>query len=444
MRLEAQDSGATPGHRFPPRSERQGELVARLQSVIPGGTLNSAVMPEGLEFVVERGEGPRIVDVDGRTFLDFVLGGGPLVLGHAHPRILEALARAAAQGTHHYAMHHRAAELAERITRLVPCAEMVRFTGSGSEATFHALRLARAVTGRGGIVKFDGGYHGHHDLAAWSFQDTSSRPPEPAAESAGIQHGVAADIVVAAFNDAEGVAGILSREPERFAAVIVEPFQRALPPRPGFLEGLRAACDRTGTVLVFDEIVTGFRFGPGGAQERYGVTPDLATLGKALAGGVPLSALVGRRSLMRHLDPASPDLDRSFHCGTFNGNLLGVECAHTTLDVLVDEGGIGRLRELGSLAGEALGRAFHDAGVPVHVVAEGGVFQPYFTDRDVVTAADVRACDRERADAFHRLLLQAGIYKLPSKGYVSLAHDEGSIDELETAARWALAELSES
>ena len=443
MRLESEPPEVLPPAPPPARSSRHDDLVERALAVIPGGTLNSAVLPEGLEFVVERAQGPHLFDADGRRILDFVLGGGPLVLGHAHARILEAIERAAVGGTHHYVLHRRTLELAERIVRYVPSAEMVRFTGSGSEATFHALRLARAVTGRPGILKFDGGYHGHHDLATWSFESTDGEPTLPRSESAGIQRGVADDVVVAPFNDLVAARGILDAEPDRFAAVIVEPYQRAIPPQAGFLAALREATDRTGAVLIFDEIVTGFRFAPGGAQERYGVIPDLTTLGKALAGGVPLSALVGRSELMEHLDPASPANNRSFHCGTFNGNLLAVECAHTTLDVLIEEGGVARLGELTEVAGEALRREFADAHVPVHVTSQGGIFQPFFTDRPVLTAADVRAADRPASARFHALLLEAGVYKIPAKGYVSLAHDDACMDDLASATRWALARLAD-
>lgn len=429
------------GERPQARSAFQAELVARARAVIPGGTTNSASLPAGLEFLVERGEGAHLIDVDGRRYLDFVLGGGPLVLGHADPRLRAVVERSAALGGHHYALHRRTVELAERIAGYVPSAEMVRFTGSGSEATFHALRLARAVTGRAGIVKFDGAYHGHHDLAVWSFEHSPTRSPAPFPESAGVQAGVAGDLVVLPFNDAGAVTELLAAQPDRFAAVICEPFQRALAPVPGFLEALRRACDASGTVLVFDEVVTGFRFAAGGAQERYGVVPDLTTLGKALAGGLPLAALAGRRRLLEHLGPGGQE-PSSFHCGTFNGYLLGVECAHATLDILVEQGGLARLEELGLLVREALRRACADAGVPARVTAEGGVFQLWFTDRPVRTAADIRASDQALLAAYHRLLLEAGVYKLAAKGYVGLAHDEGHVEELAEATRWALAQLS--
>lgn len=202
-----------------------------------------------------------------------MLGGGPLVLGHADPRLQAVVERSAALGGHHYALHRRTVELAERIVGYVPSAEMVRFTGSGSEATFHALRLARAVTGRAGIVKFDGAYHGHHDLAVWSFEHSPTRPPIPFPESAGVQAGVASDLVVLPFNDAAAVTELLSARPDRFAAVICEPFQRALAPVPGFLDALRQACDATGTVLVFDEVVTGFRLRRAGRRSATGSCP---------------------------------------------------------------------------------------------------------------------------------------------------------------------------
>jgi glutamate-1-semialdehyde 2,1-aminomutase len=321
---------------------------------------------------------------------------------------------------------------------------MVRFTASGSEATFHALRLARAVTGRRGYVKFDGAYHGHHDLAVWSFERSETHTPQGVPESAGIQTGVREDVAVLPFNDPGAIADLLDGDPDRFAAVICEPLQRATPPMPGFLDAVRAACDRTGTVLIFDEVVTGFRLAPGGAQERYGVIPDLTTLGKALAGGVPLAALAGRRNLMEHLDPASPSDRRSYQCGTFNGYPLGVECAHATIDVLVDEGGIARLEAIGEAMGEALRGVFADAGVDASVVAVGGIFQSYFTVGPIRSAADVRASDLAALRAFHRGLLEAGVYKLAAKGYVSLAHGDDQVDELRAAARWALGRLTEA
>lgn len=417
------------------------DLVARAQAVIPGGSSVAAILPKGLEFVVERAAGATITTTDGRRLVDFVLGGGPLVLGHAHPAIASALRRAAADGTHHYVLHRRTIELAERICRHVESAEAVRFTASGTEATLHALRLARAVTGRRGIVKFDGAYHGHHDLGVWSFEHSELDGQRPVPESAGIQAGVADDVAVLPFNDSEAIGALLRAEPDRFAAVICEPLQRALPPEPGFLETVRAACDGTGTVLIFDEVVTGFRLAPGGAQERYGVAADLTTLGKALAGGMPLAALAGRRALMEHLDPRSDAATRSYHCGTFNGYLAGAECAHATLDELIDGGGLDVLEQITDEAVEALRRCFADAGEPVWIAAAPGLFQPYFSEGPVRDAAGVRASDLARLKRYTELLLEAGVYKLPNKGYLSLAHGADELAQLVEASTWALGRL---
>jgi glutamate-1-semialdehyde 2,1-aminomutase len=417
------------------------DLVARAKAVIPGGSSVAAILPEGLEFVVERAEGATITTTDGRQLTDFVCGGGPLVLGHAHPAIAGALQRAAADGTHHYVLHRRAIELAERICRHVESAEAVRFTASGTEAAMHAIRLARAVTGRRGIVKFDGAYHGHSDLGVWSFEHSEADGERPIAESAGVQHGIADDLAVVAFNDPEAIAALLDAQPERFAAVICEPLQRALPPEPGFLEAVRAACDRSGAILIFDEVVTGFRLAPGGAQERYGVHADLTTLGKALAGGMPLAALAGRRALMEHLAPQSDPETRSYHCGTFNGYLAGVECAHATLDELIEGGGLQALEAITQTTVQALHACFADAGEPVWIAAAPGLFQPYFTDGPVRDAAAVRASDLRRLERYTELLLEAGVYKLPNKGYLSLAHGEDEVARLVDATRWALGRL---
>ena len=409
--------------------------------MIPGATTNSLHLADEVAFVAERGEGAELIDVGGRRILDTALGGGALVLGHAHPAIRAAVIEAVADGGHHYVLHRRAIELAERIVDLVPSAEMVRFAASGSEATMHALRLARAITGRAGIVKFDGAYHGHHDLVTWSFEWSPSAGPDPVPESAGTQPGIEHDIVVLPFNDAAAIRDLLDAEPDRFAAVIIEPIQRAIPASVEFLAAAREACDRAGTVLIYDEIVTGFRAAPGGYQEVAGVLPDLTTLGKALGGGIPIAALAGRRDLMVRLSPEWPADERSFHCGTFNGYQLGAEAAHVTLDLLID-GGIAMLDELSRAAGHALRRAFKDAGTPVQVLDGYGLFQPYFTAEPVTDAAAVRASDRAQLIRFHELLLEAGVFKLLAKGYVSLAHGPGDIDRIEDAARWALGRLA--
>lgn len=424
------------------RSNAHEKLVHAAASLIPGGTTTSATPLPGLEFMIERGDGAYVFDVDGRRYTDFFMGSGPLVLGHAHPRLLAAIERAARNGTMHQGLHRRTVELAQRIVDLVPCADQVRFCASGTEATLHALRLSRVHTGRSKIIKFDGAYHGHHDLAVWSVGSDSNALPAPTPESAGTQEGVAEDVLVAPFNDAEFIRSLMAVQGHGVAAIICEPLQRAISPAPGFLETLRDVCDRYGSVLIFDEIVTGFRLAPGGAQERYGVTPDLATVGKAISGGVPYAAILGARALMDHFDQRQTRENLSFHCGTFSGYYLGAECAHETLDILVDEDGIGRLNELGELAREATRQCFRDLEKDVQVCGDGALFEIYFTQQPIRNQADVRRADPAYAKAFHRKLLEAGIYKSSVKAYLGLAHSQAEIEAYTDACRWAVKTLA--
>lgn len=434
------------------RSAKQRELVKRSFELFPGGTVNMIVQPSGLEMILERGDGSYVFDVDGRRFLDCSLGGGSQIFGHAHPRIVSAVSEAMARGSNLFTVNRRAVELAERLVKYIPSAEMVRFNQSGSEATFGALRLARALTKRQGIIKFDGAYHGSHDLAVWSFGRTlyatgdakasAGIPlPRPTAECAGTQAGIEDEVFVLPYNDSDAVRAIFREHPSRFAAVICEPYQRNLSPQPGFLETLREECDRSGTVLIFDEVVSGFRLAPGGAQEKYGVLPDLTTLGKAMSGGMPMAALVGRRFVMERLDPRLPTDSYSFLCGTHNGNLVAVEAAHVGLDMLIEERGLARLEQLGELARLQLKEAFVEFGVEAQLCGEGPMFHPYFLNRPVRSQEDVRAADWRFNDEFHRKLRQAGIHKSFGKGYLSLVHTEEQIDELVEASRWALQQL---
>lgn len=423
-------------------SAHQQARVQQAKDLIPGGSTNSLLPPKGLEFLIERGEGPYVYDIDGRRYLDFMLGAGPLILGHANPRLTQTIVDQAGRGTQYFGLADRAVSLAERLVQYVPSAEMVRYASSGSEATFHSLRLARAVTGRRKFIKFDGAWHGHHDLAVWSMEMSPTQVPEPYGISAGVQSGVREDLMVLPFNDIAYFREVMAAHPHEFAAVICEPMQRTLKPPPGFLETLREECDKWGTVLIFDEVVSGFRLAAGGAQEKYGVTPDLTALGKALAGGVPISAIVGCRALMAHLDPDSPADRYSFHCGTFNGHPIGIECAHTTLDILVNEGGIDHIAALGSHGRDRLGRLFRDLGVAAQITGDGGIFHFYFTDEPVHDHAAVRRANVALADEIHRRLYANGIYKNFSKTYVSTVHTTDHVDELVEAIGWAYREVT--
>jgi glutamate-1-semialdehyde 2,1-aminomutase len=427
---------------FLPTSDKQKQRIQLSKDLIPGGSTNSLLPPAGIEFLADYGEGAYVYDIDGRRYLDFMLGAGPLVLGHAHPRIVQTISKQAARGTQFFGLADRALALAERIVKIVPSAEMVRYASSGSEATFHSLRLARAVTGRRKFIKFDGAWHGHHDLAVWSMELSPTQIPKGYAISEGIQSGVEEDIVVLPYNDAASFKAMMAAHPNEFAAVICEPMQRTLTPLPGFLETLREECDKWGTVLIFDEVVSGFRLAPGGAQEKYGVTPDLTALGKALGGGMPLAAIAGKRPLMEHLDPNSAPEKYSFHCGTHNGHPIGIECAHTTLDIMVPEGGIEQISQLGVYAREKMKKLFQDLGVTAQITGEGPIFHFYFTDEPVHNHSVVRRSNIALSDAIHRKVYEGGIYKNFSKAYLSTAHTKDHVDELADALGRAYKEVA--
>lgn len=424
------------------RSEWHTDLVRRSMELIPGGTTTSAVPLLGHEFIIERGEGAYVYDVDNRRYLDFFMGSGPLVLGHAHPRLKAAISRAVDKGTHHLGLHRRTLELTERLVKYVPNAEQVRYASSGTEGTMHALRLARVATGRSEIVKFDGAYHGHHDLVVWSIGKSSRPLPQPSPESAGVEKGVAENVWVLPFNDTVALREFMANHGRRIAAVICEPLQRSIPPLPGFLETLREVTTASGSVLIFDEVVTGFRLATGGAQERYGVVPDLAVMGKAISGGIPMAAIMGTRELMSHFEPGQSLENYSFHCGTFSGYHLGAECAHEVLDVLIEEGGIARLNDLGEFARITLRRTFRDLGIKAQVIGDGSIFETFFTADPIQNQADVRNSDQKFAAAYHRCLYEAGIYKTAVKTYLSTAHGENEIRELASAAEWAVRKLT--
>jgi glutamate-1-semialdehyde 2,1-aminomutase len=419
---------------MPENQRNRGRVLAgAAEKLIVGGRLNQLVWPEGRRPVIARGSGSHIWDVDGREFVDYMLGSGPLILGHAHPRVVEAVRRQAGAGSTFYALSEPTIELAERIVASVPCADMVQFCTTGGEATFYALRLARAATGRDAVLKFEGGYHGGHDYALMSLTPTEEPAyPRPQPSSHGIPAALLDDVLVAPFNDIAAATDIIEQHGHRLAAIIVEPVQRVLAPEPGFLEALRALADRFGIVLVFDEIVTGFRLAPGGAQERFGVVPDLAALGKILGGGYALAAVCGRRDIMQIVDHERRGRHRyAFVSGTLNGNPIAAAAGNATLDVLSQPGAYDRLDAAGERLRSGLARACAAAGVEAHVLGLGPLFQVVATrDRPV----DYRGVQRGDAALMRRVSavsVDAGLFMSGDKGYVSLAHTD---DELDRAA----------
>ena len=420
-------------------------LFAEACRVIPGG-VNSPVRAwaavGGTPLFLQRARGAEIIDADGHAYLDFVGSWGPLILGHAHPRVVAALAERARSGTSFGAPTAIEVEMARLLADALPSVEMVRLVSSGTEATMSALRLARAATGRDRIVKFAGCYHGHVDallVKAGSGALTLGVPDSP-----GVPIALAELTLTASFNDTAGVRDLLRRRGEEVAAVIVEPVagnMGLVPPAPGFLEMLREETARSGTVLIFDEVITGFRVGWSGAQGLYGVTPDLTCLGKVIGGGLPVGAFGGRRSLMEQLAPAGP----VYQAGTLSGNPLSVAAGLATLQTVREtRDAYVRLDALGALAEAQLRDAVMAAGVPACVNRVGSLLTLFFGVEEVRDYASARRADTARFARFFRGMLAEGMYLPPSQFeamFLSLAHTEEHIARFGRAARKVLADV---
>jgi glutamate-1-semialdehyde 2,1-aminomutase len=414
-------------------------LFERARAVMPGG-VNSPVRAfravGGAPRFIARASGAILEDADGNRLIDYVLSWGPLLLGHAPEPVVRALARRLPLGTSYGAPTEGEVLLAEAIRRFVPSIEMVRLVSSGTEATMAAVRLARAATGRDRVVKFDGCYHGHADgflIRAGSGAATLGVPDSP-----GVPAAVAALTLVASWNDPRSVAALFDRHAGEIAAVILEPVvgnYGVLTPRPGFLEGLRAACDAHGALLIFDEVMTGFRVARGGAQERYGIRPDLTTLGKVIGGGLPVGAYGGRRDLMERVAPAGP----VYQAGTLSGNPLAVDAGLATLRALEEDPGVfARVEAATSRLAEGLRAAAGPRRGEITVNAVGSMFTLFFAAPPVETTADTARASRRRFARFHGELLARGVYFPPSAfeaAFLSTAHGNVEIERtLEAAA----------
>lgn len=429
------------------KRSRSKQLMARARRVIPGG-VNSPVRAYGsvggvAPFLV-RGKGARVWDADGNEYIDYVGSWGPLVLGHAHPAVLRAVREAAAAGTSFGAPTEREIELAEEVCRALPSVEMVRFVSSGTEASMSAIRLARAATGRDRILKFDGCYHGHVDallVGAGSGVATLGIPGTP-----GVPESFASLTVQAPFNDLAAVESALARWRGEIACILVEPVagnMGCVPPEPGFLEGLRELATRHGALLVFDEVMTGFRVAWGGAQVRFRIEPDLTILGKIVGGGLPAAAYGGRRDLMERIAPAGP----VYQAGTLSGNPLAMAAGLETLRQLAKPGVYPALEARARTLADGLAEAARDAGVELTTAAVGGMFGFFFHPGPVRSFDDARKSHSERFRSFFHAMLDAGVYLAPSAyeaGFVSLAHRPADVAATLAAARKAFAKAARS
>jgi len=424
----------------------QNDLLRRAAHVLPGGVLGNHRSGAGLEFVVKEGRGAYLWDTNGRRYVDYLLGSGPMLLGHAHPAVVEAVRRQVERGTSYMLLNEPAIELAEELVRAVPCAEQVRYTSSGTEATFFALRVARAFRKRDKVMKFEGGFHGTHDYGMMSVSPRSPKAfPAPMADSAGIPHAIEGEVLIAPYNDLATAEALIAAHHAQLAAVIIEPYQRTIVPAPGFLEGLRTATRRYDVPLIFDEIVTGFRLAYGGAQEHYGVVPDLAAYGKVVAGGFPLACVAGPKALMRHFDAALEGTpEYVWQAGTFNGNAIACAAGLATLAELRKPGTYPKLFGTGTRLRDGLAAAVLKHGVAAQVSGEPPVFDIFFTDHPIVDYRATLTADRERIKRFNAELLRRGVVKAVNKIYVSLAHTDEDVDKTLGVFDQALAVIAES
>ena len=403
----------------PKSSEAERSLLETARRVLPAGGFGNV----SHEIILAQGRAGRVWDVSGNEYVDYLLGSGPMLVGHAHPEVVEVMQRVAATGTTFFANNEFGIRLAAEIVEAVPCAEKVRFVSTGSEADLYAMRLARAYCNRDKILKFEGGYHGMSDYGLMSLAPKrAGNFPQPIPDSAGIPKSIRDEVLVAPFNDLETVASLIREHKSELAGIIVEPFQRLIPPAAGFLEGLRKLTSDNGLVLIFDEVVTGFRFAYGGAQAYCGVTPDICTLGKAIGGGLPLAAIAGRADIMAHFDKSAVAEDQFLtQIGTLSGNPIAAAAGLKTLEILKRPGAYQQIFKTGRALMDGYTEILKRRRVRARVLGAEPMFDVVFADREMKDYRSARGDDdlMRRCNAHLR---QRGILKSESKYYISLAH----------------------
>lgn len=426
---------------MPATTKHDNGLLEKAQRVLPGGTFGNTPA----DVIIREGHGSRVWDEDGNEYVDFLMGSGPMLIGHGHPDVKAAVQAQLERGTTFFANNRQGIDLAEAIIEAVPCAEKVRYVSSGSEADAFAMRLARAYKRRDKILKFEGGYHGYSDYGLMSTAPKQSGDTSaPVPDSAGIPKSVMQDILVAPFNDIDALARLLQMHKGDIAAVFMEPFQRLLPPQPGFLAAVRELTQAHDVLLVFDEVVTGFRFAWGGAQEYYGVTPDICTLGKVIGGGFPLAAIAGRDEIMARFDRARSEPDRFVpQVGTLSGNPVAAAAGLATLNVLRRPGTYEQLFDTGRMLMSALSERLSAAGLEAQVVGEPPLFDVVFASGNMHRYRDTLRGDAARLAQFNAELRRRGILKSESKYYLSTSLTEADIQHTLDAWDGAISAMTE-
>jgi glutamate-1-semialdehyde 2,1-aminomutase len=421
----------------------QDGLYQRAERVLPGAGLGGYSLPERARFVIDDARGARLISADGREYIDYVGGAGANILGANHPQVVEAVQRQAAKGLHFFGtLNSTAIELAERLRGLIPCAEKLVFTTTGSEATAYAMRIARAFTGREKILKFEGAYHGNHDYASFSqFPAAPANYPQASSDSGGVPAPLNDTMLVAPYNELEVVEQIVRAQRDDLAAIIVEPVQRVIFPNHDFLPGLRRIADENDVLLIFDEVVTGFRLALGGAQEFFGVNPDLASYGKIVGGGGPLGCVAGREDIVDRTNPRHKGKsDYAYINGTLHGNPVAAAASLATLEIISEPGFHDGLNARAESFYLEMQGVLDRHGLPARITGRASLWQLLFSDKNPHNQMDILASDLERSMALDLALLERGVYVLPNvRRFVSAVHTDqdfaDTLEILDTASR---------